>query len=141
MADSVPVFLDTAYVFALINTRDQWHARAKTLERDLNAERRQLVTSEFVLTEIADGLSALRFRDQAIQVIDALTRNRHATIVSASSELYEAGLQLFRQRRDKDWGLTDCTSFVIMNQQNLRCVLTTDEHFRQAGFQALMLEA
>ena len=62
MADSTPVFLDTAYVFALINTRDQWHARAKTLERDLNAERRQLVTSEFVLTEIADGLSAIRFR-------------------------------------------------------------------------------
>lgn len=141
MADSTPVFLDTAYVFALINTRDQWHARAKTLEHGLNAERRQLVTSEFVLTEIADGLSAMRFREQATQVIDALTRNRHATIVAASSALYEAGLQLFRRRQDKEWGLTDCTSFVIMDQQNLRSVLTTDEHFRQAGFQALMLEA
>jgi predicted nucleic acid-binding protein len=49
MADSMPVFLDTAFVFALINTRDQWHAKAKTLERAFNAERRPLVTSEFVL--------------------------------------------------------------------------------------------
>ena len=140
MADSMPVFLDTAYVFALINTRDQWHAKAKTLEREFNADRRPLVTSEFVLMEIADGLSALHFRQQAIHVIDTLTRTPHATIVTASSEVYEAGLELFRRRNDKQWGLTDCTSFVIMQQQGLRHAPTTDIHFRQAGFQVLMLE-
>jgi predicted nucleic acid-binding protein len=35
--------------------------------------------------------------------------------------------------------LTDCTSFVMMTENNLTEALTTDEHFRQAGFKALLL--
>ena len=67
MSDLTPVFLDTAYVFALINTRDEWHAKARELGHTLHATSRPLVTSEFVLAEIADGLSAIRFRaSQAI---------------------------------------------------------------------------
>lgn len=140
MADSSPVFLDTAYLYALLNTRDQYHARAKELQSVLNRERRPLVTSEFVLTEMADGLSAIRFREETVRVIDALTDSSHVVIVPASSELYQAGLNLFRSRSDKQWGLTDCTSFVIMEQQDIQEALTTDDHFRQAGFRAMMLE-
>lgn len=141
MTDAVPIFLDTAYVYALINTRDQWHAKARELQHALNHQRRALVTSEFILTEMADGLSAICFREQAVQVIDMLTESGHVAIVPASSELYQAGLKLFRGRSDKQWGLTDCTSFVIMEQQDIQEALTTDEHFRQAGFRAIMLEA
>ena len=53
-ADPQPVFLDTAYVNALINTRDQWHEAAVRWERNLATDRRQLITTEFVLVEIAD---------------------------------------------------------------------------------------
>ena len=30
LLDRAPIFLDTAYVFALVNTRDQWHKAAVT---------------------------------------------------------------------------------------------------------------
>ena len=70
--DHTPVFLDTAYVNALVNTRDQWHDAAVQWEQKLAADTRRLVTTEFVLVEIADGLAAVRFRAQAAHVIAAL---------------------------------------------------------------------
>ena len=71
-SDRRPIFLDTAYINALVNTRDQWHDAAAQWERKLATDRRRLVTTEFVLVEIADGLAAIRFRGQAVQVIATL---------------------------------------------------------------------
>ena len=138
--DSEPVFLDTAYVNALINTRDQWHEAAVQWERKLATDRRQLITTEFVLVEIADGLARVRFRLQAAQLIAALQASTLVEIVPASSDLFTTALELYRNRPDKDWGLTDCASFVAMRERALSEALTTDEHFRQAGFRALLLE-
>jgi uncharacterized protein len=139
--DRLPVFLDTAYVNALVNVRDQWHNMAVQWEERLAVERRRLVTTEFVLVEIADGLAAVRFRAQAVQVITTLQASSLVDIIPASSQLFRTALELYRQRADKDWGLTDCMSFVGMSEQSLSEALTTDDHFRQAGFRALLLES
>ena len=135
-----PIFLDTAYVNALVNTRDQWHDVAVQWERKLAVDKRRLVITEFVLVEIADGLAAVRFRIQAVQVVAALQASPLVEIVPATSHLFTAALALYRSRADKDWGLTDCTSFVVMSERSLSEALTTDDHFRQAGFRALLLE-
>jgi uncharacterized protein len=140
MTDHTAIFLDTAYIFALVNTRDQWHARARQWQAVLTAERRPLLTSAFVLMEIGDGLAAVGFRRQAVQVLDTLAASSLVEVVPATSELYAAGLELYRNRHDKDWGLTDCTSFELMRQRGLREALTTDEHFQQAGFRVLLRE-
>jgi len=138
--DPQPVYLDTAYINALINTRDQWHEAAIRWERKLATDRRRLITTEFVLVEIADGLAAVRFRLHAGQVIAALQASALVEIIPASSDLFTAALELYRSRADKDWGLTDCASFIAMRERTLSEALTTDEHFRQAGFRALLLE-
>jgi uncharacterized protein len=138
--DRTPIFLDTAYVNALVNTRDQWHAAAVQWQRKLSADKRRLVTTEFVLVEIADGLAAVRFRGQAVQVIATLQASSLIEIIPASSQLFTAALELYRSRGDKDWGLTDCASLVVMNGRGLSEALTTDDHFRQAGLRALLLE-
>lgn len=138
--DPEPLFLDTAYVNALINTRDQWHEAAVRWEQRLAVDRRRLMTTEFVLVEIADGLAVVRFRVQAAQVIATLQASLLVEIIPASSKLFTAALELYRSRPDKDWGLTDCASFVVMRERALSEALTTDEHFRQAGFRALLLE-
>ena len=138
--DRRPIFLDTAYVNALVNTRDQWHDAAVQWQRKLSAEKRRLVTTEFVLVEIADGLAAVRFRGQAVQVIATLQASSLVEIIPASSQLFTAALELYRSRGDKDWGLTDCASFVVISERGLSEALTTDDHFRQAGLRALLLE-
>jgi predicted nucleic acid-binding protein len=136
-----PALLDTAYVLARLNTRDQWHPAAVAWERRLAASRQALVTTEFILAEIADGLATIRFRTQAVRAIDAVRASSLVEVVPATSTLFTAALDLYRARPDKDWGLTDCASFVVMQEHGLTDALTTDEHFRQAGFRALLLEA
>jgi predicted nucleic acid-binding protein len=49
-------------------------------------------------------------------------------------------LELYRGRSDKDWGMTDCASFVVMAENGISDALTADQHFKQAGFRPLMLE-
>ena len=134
------VFLDTAYANAVINTRDQWHERAVVWQERLAEERRPLLSTEFVLVEIADGLAAVQFRKHAVAIIDLLKKNPYVEIIPISSELFAEALELYKKRMDKGWGLTDCTSFIVMQRYGVAEALTTDEHFQQAGFRALLRE-
>jgi len=141
MADQrTPIFLDTAYINALINTRDQWHEKAVRWERKLGVERRKLLTTQFILIEIGDSLATVKYRTEAAAVISRLTSSSFVEIIPATSQLFNEGFDLYRQRQDKAWGITDGTSFVVMQAHQLSEALTTDDDFIQAGFRALMLE-
>ena len=59
-------------------------------------------------------------------------------IVPLDSRLLQRGLDLFASRADKDWSLTDCISFIVMQEKTLRDALTADHHFEQAGFHLLL---
>ena len=139
-AASLKVFLDTAFVYTLLNTRDEWHGRAVRWQARLAAESHALLTTEFVLMEIGDGLAALRFRSQATQAIRSLRSSNLVEVVPASARLVEEALSLYGGRNDKDWGMTDCSSFVVMRERGLSDALTMDAHFQQAGFHPLLLE-
>jgi uncharacterized protein len=52
----------------------------------------------------------------------------------------DQAVELFRQRSDKNWSLTDCLSFVVMSELQLTDALSTDRHFSQAGFRALLVD-
>ena len=135
-----PILLDTSYVFAPINPNDQWHAAATRLQARIKAEGKKIVTTEFVLTKIGDGLSALRFRKAASFVINLLLESPEIEIIPATDELFRRALELFDNRQDKSWGLTDCSSFVVMDDLGISEALTTGDDFSQAGFTALMLQ-
>jgi predicted nucleic acid-binding protein len=136
---SSKVFLDTAFVYALINTRDQWHSRAVEWQARLASESQPLLTTQFVLMEIGDGLTSLRFRAQAGQIIQTLSSSALVEVVPASARLFKAAFRLYRTRSDKDWGMTDCSSFIAMRECAMTDALTMDVHFQQAGFRALLL--
>jgi len=135
-----PLFLDTAYLIALLHTGDQWHRAALQWRAKVVRERTTIVTTEFILVEFADGLAELRFRQLAEETIAALRNNPFVEVVAASTELFDSGLELFCDRPDKEWSLTDCTSIVVMEQYGLTQALTSDHHFEQAGFRALLRE-
>ena len=128
-------FIDTVYILALLNSRDRWHRKAMELSRTVRAP---LVTSNAVLTEVADALAHRNRRLWASQAIDDLLSDPDVECVSIDKKTFAAALHLYRDRPDKDWSLTDCLSFVIMRQQQLTDALTADVHFAQAGFRALM---
>ena len=69
-----------------------------------------------------------------------LKEDQRMRIVPAEPSLWERGLTLYFQRPDKEWSLTDCISFVVMQEEGLTEALTGDHHFGQAGFKALLRE-
>jgi hypothetical protein len=134
------VFLDTAYAFALINQSDKWHLESVDWQRRIIEEGAFLLTTEYILCEIADGLSSIKYRKKAIQLIRILEQSEIIKIIPASTELFHKGLALFDKYSDKDFSLTDCISFSIMKELKIRRALTSDRHFIQAGFGALLLQ-
>lgn len=134
------LFLDTSYVIARFNRRDQYHDCAKQLASSV-AACRELWTTNAVLLEVAAAFSHPDHRQIAIRVWDQFHGDdMRYRVAEASGVLLDEAVILYRQRTDKHWSLTDCLSFVVMNEQQLTDSLTADHHFEQAGFLALMLE-
>jgi uncharacterized protein len=129
------VFADTAYYLALLNARDELHERAAAVTPGFND---RLLTTTWVLTEVADALSRPAFRSTVVEFIDALRADPQVTIVPASQELFDRGFDLFARRPDKEWSLTDCVSCVVMQEHGLTEALTSDRHFEQMGFRSLL---
>lgn len=132
------LLLDTVFVQALLNHRDQYHAQAKAFLPRVRAAMEVWIT-EAVLIEVGNGLSAVN-RTAAVKFIEQCYRTANLRVVSVDTPLLTRALQLYRERPDKTWGLTDCISFVVMQEQDLTDAVTADEHFVQAGYRALLRE-
>jgi len=132
------VFLDTSYAVALSARTDENHERAAQLAEELEASDTYFVTTRAILLEIGNALSKVRYRAAAVRLLTALENDPKVEIVPASDDLYLRALQNYGDRLDKEWGLIDCMSFVVMTDQGLTEALTADNHFRQAGFHVLL---
>jgi len=130
------VLLDTWFIQALLGRRDKYHEQAKKLFTSLLKGREVWVT-EAVLVEVGNALSAYD-RAAAVEFIKSCYRTKNIQVVTVDTELLMRATDLYHQRRDKEWGLTDCISFVVMRDNRLTDALTGDHHFEQAGFQILM---
>ena len=129
------VFADSHYFFALIGSKDEAHAQAVAWTK---SNKCRLVTTEWVLTELADGLASSQQRGIFLATREMLLGDKACQVVPLSMELYGEGLALYAARPDKAWSLTDCISFVVMKREGITEAFTGDHHFEQAGFVALL---
>lgn len=129
------VFADSYYFLALLSDEDAGHDRAVAVSRTLAGA---ILTTTWVLTEVADAMADPRHRASFVAYVQALRADPMVDIVPASQEVFELGLELYARRPDKDWPLTDCISFVVMHKHKLSEALTADHHFEQAGFKVLL---
>jgi len=130
-----PVFVDSFYFVACLNREDQHHEKALVYARQPMG---RMITTRWVLMEVADALAASACRNKVAAFIAALEADANATIAEASPSLFRRGLELYDKRPDKEWTLTDCISFTVMEDEGINDALTGDHHFEQAGFRALL---
>jgi len=133
----VALFVDTVYWLALMNPSDTWHPRALEWAARISEP---LVTTDAVLTEVADAFCRADRRRWAVEAIRNVQADTEITSVPGSADLFARAVELYGARPDKNWSLTDCMSFVVMQDQGLERALTADLHFVQAGFHALLRE-
>jgi len=132
------IFADSSYYIALLLKADQMHSRAMELARHFSITKPPIVTTPWVLTEVANPCSAPRLRSDFLALLDDVRASTGVVIAGSDLATFNQGIDFFRNRVDKDWSLTDCISFLVMEREGITDALTADRDFEQAGFKALM---
>ena len=118
--------------------RDELHGRALAWSGHLPGP---FLTTEYVLCEFLNALSMPSNRAKAHALLSGVCDNAKIQVMPATTHLFKAGVTMHGERADKSWSLTDCVSFIVMQEARATEALTHDRHFEQAGFRALLREA
>jgi uncharacterized protein len=129
------VFADTFYFLALLGSHEEKHQQATQISRDPLI---CFTTTEWVLAEFGDAYCHPQDRRDFVTLYRSLGNHPRFKIIPAGTHLFQRGVDLFEERADKEWSLTDCLSFIVMHDEGITRALTGDKHFEQAGFTALL---
>lgn len=132
------LFADTSYWIALTNSFDQYHVKAVEVSSALGDC--CLFTTEAVPTEFLNALAnkGSLVRAAAVEMVETILKNSQVTVIPQSRRTFSRSLAFYKARPDKGYSLTDCGSMLLMREHRLREALTTDRHFEQEGFIALL---
>jgi predicted nucleic acid-binding protein len=123
---------------ALQDTRDRLHERALALTVEI--EPRLIVTTQMALVEVLN-MFASRGEEQrrmAREVVERAERSLDVEIVPQTPAQFRGAMQRYAERPDQTWSLTDCASFIVMEERGITDALAHDRDFEQAGFAALL---
>lgn len=129
------VFADACYYFALLMERDQYADQAREFTLSYTGK---FLTTTAVLAEVGNSLARTAQRMEFAPLVELLSGSEHVFVIHASSDEWDRAKNLYHERPDKTWSLTDCLSFLIMQDHDLTEALTADHHFEQAGFTILL---
>jgi predicted nucleic acid-binding protein len=132
------IFADSGFFIAQLKPHDELHKRASEWSRFVAEAGTRILTTEYVLIELGDALSAPADRGKFHAALKRLRQATDVEIIPASSALFQQGAALHCARPDKEWSLTDCLSFIVMQEHGVMRALAYDHHFEQAGFEALL---
>lgn len=133
-----PVLVDTSYFVALLNPRDANHGKSVALARRWSKRNPALLTHDAVLIELANFFARSPLRGVVHSAIVALRANPGWLIDRVEPALLARAERRYGRYLDKEWSLTDCISMELMSDHGCNDAATTDKHFEQAGFRALM---
>jgi uncharacterized protein len=135
---SKAVFGDASFFFGLAAKRDIVHEDATRTFSGLLRANRQIVTTDYVLDETLTLVKARTNPATALALLDRIESSRAIAVEFIHPERYESAKLFFRKHADHGYSFTDCTSFVVMRDLGITEALTTDRHFVEAGFKALL---
>ncbi len=132
------VFADAGYFIANLDNRDPLHERARTVAAGLGLF--STVTTQMVIAEVLNYVSrgGDYLRSLAVQMVRNLEARPDVEIVRQTEAQFRAAVERYAARPDQTWSLTDCASFLVMEQRNITEALAYDRDFEQAGFAALL---
>lgn len=132
------VFADPSGWLALVVKSDFLHEKAVEIYQNLLNQNSDFVTHDGILLEVGNSLSSVKARNTALKLKENIENSSRIELVTLSPELIESGWKLYAERLDKDWGIIDWVSFVVMQRHGITEALTADQHFEQAGFIKLL---
>jgi predicted nucleic acid-binding protein len=114
------IFMDTAFLLATIDASDKYHTRAQKTYEHLSRGRWAIITTDAILVELGNGLAKIRWRQIAHTWITRVRGSQTLfTVVPIDQGILTQAIALYGTRQDKEWGLTDCTSSIVMQEYGL----------------------
>src|SRR5262245_56782780 len=135
---AVDVLMDSAGFLALWDAADEHHAAAIRLQAELARKHRRFLTTEYVVDETVTLLQVRHSHAAAVDFLNTIERSESLRLEWIGPEELHAAGALFSKHADKDWSFTDCVSFTMMRELQIRDAFTTDHRFKQAGFAPLL---
>jgi predicted nucleic acid-binding protein len=130
------ILLDTAFIQALLNKKDEYHLKAVELSQYLRRAKEVWIT-EAILIELGNALSKMN-RKVAVSFINNCYETPNIKVIPIDNQLFKKALSIYEKYEDKEWGMTDCISIVVMKENNIKIAFTADNHFKQAGFEIVL---
>ena len=140
MTLAADIYIDTSGFYALLVQRDSMHQRASTIMAQAARARTRFVTTDYVLDESVTLLKARGHRQLIALLFETLGASSVIRVEWTTAERFHETRAFCLHHSDKDWSFTDCLSFLVMRNLGLHQALTSDGHFRQAGFRVLLSE-
>ena len=133
-----PLFADSGYWIALWNPEDALHHRAVALAEASGSS--AVVTTQLVLIEALNFMAGMGLsrRGYAVRMAQDLEDDPDVEVVPLSDAQFRAALERYAARPDQRWSVTDCASFLVMEERGITEALAYDRDFEQAGFTALL---
>jgi|SRR5438105_1091124 len=131
-------FVDTSILYALVDKRDAHHAAARVAVEALLRSNRQLLTTNYIVTEAVNLANARGGAHVALRILELIDRSAGMRLEWIGALRFEETKAYFRKHADRGYSFTDCSSFVLMRELKLTDALSTDRHFQQAGFRVLL---
>jgi hypothetical protein len=132
------VFADTSALYAFVDRNDANHVVARDAVARLVVAGRRIVTTDYIIAETINLANARGGAAVAVRVLDLIEQSAGIRIEWIDPDRFDATKTFFRKHADHAYSFTDCTSFVMMRDLRLVDALTTDHHFVEAGFRALL---
>ena len=132
------VFVDTSGLYALVDKNDANYPAAKDEVGKVTRNGQRLVVTDYVVDEAVTLAKARSGTRVALRILDLIEQSAGIRVERIDAGRFDETKAFFRRHADHDYSFTDCSSFVLMRELELKQALTSDRHFREAGFEPLL---
>ena len=123
--------VDTSLWYATADDRDPNHDEAVLL---LATPGRSHITTNWIFAETITLVRGRLGHNAAVALGARLLHRPGLRIVRVQPEDEGTAWRIFQQYADKDFSVTDCTTFAVMRRLRIAHALAFDRHFQQMGF-------
>jgi len=140
MASSDLIFVDASAWIALTDKSDKYHRQSAAIYVKIKEQRKQLVTSDYVISETATRIRYDAGHADAVRFLDLVMRAvklNALKIIFVDDELFRAATSIFRKYDDAALSFVDCTSFAVCRLIDINQSFYLDQHFTMMGIALL----
>ena len=131
MVNNKRLFIDTSGFYALLDKNDKNHSLIETVINQFDI----FFTSNYIIDELITLTRVRKLKTKKLtEFINDLIEGNICPVLRVTLEIERAAWKMSQKYSDQNFSFTDCTSFILMKENEIRYACSLDKHFVIAGF-------